>query len=381
MMALRSAGLTLSLVILAGSAHANPSSPWGEDPFWDRPAQRSSRVESLPDYRRPPPLMQSGEAVRDGGPRPAIAPRAPPIVAWRYDAYLPGSIVIDTSGRRLYFVLPGNRAFQYPISVGREGFVWAGTETISRKQAWPDWHPPEEMRKRDPKLPVKMTGGLKNPLGAMALYLGNTLYRIHGTNDEKTIGYASSSGCFRMMNSSVLHLAQFAQVGTSVSVVNALPNAPTPPVAARRPEAPPPVLRRPLDPPIARRPIEPASPPLARRPYDPEPPVDARRAEREPERDWPPRDAADLERDDPYMARGSDRSRLRPPPSMRDDYADVRVQEDLDDYDPYVARRPYTPRRFSAPRYRDDYYDGRRDSFASQRPGGRIWYDDERDDY
>ena len=96
---------------------------------------------------------------------------------------------------------------------------------ISRQQAWPDWHPPKEMIARDPRLPDKMTGGLKNPLGAQALYLGNTLYRIHGTNDPKTIGQAASSGCFRMMNEHVLHLASLATVGTPVTVVKQLATA------------------------------------------------------------------------------------------------------------------------------------------------------------
>src|SRR6185437_13791702 len=98
----------------------------------------------------------------------------------------------------------------------------SGTETVSRKQAWPDWYPPAEMRERDPQLPEKMAGGLKNPLGAMALYLGNTLYRIHGTNDAKSIGRAASSGCFRMLNAHVLHLASITEIGTTVNVVSSL---------------------------------------------------------------------------------------------------------------------------------------------------------------
>ena len=126
--------------------------------------------------------------IRDGGARPAIAPQAPVQVAFLHDFHI-NSIVIDTGGRKLYYVLPEGRAYEYAISVGREGFNWSGTEAVSRKQAWPDWYPPAEMRERDPRLPGKMTGGLKNPLGAMALYLGNTLYRIHGTNDaQKTMG-------------------------------------------------------------------------------------------------------------------------------------------------------------------------------------------------
>jgi lipoprotein-anchoring transpeptidase ErfK/SrfK len=141
-------------------------------------------------------------------------------------SYPANSIVIDTSARKLYFVLEGNRAYEYSISVGREGFNWSGTETISRKQAWPDWSPPAEMRERDPKLPEKMTGGIRNPLGATALYLGNTLYRIHGTNDVKSIGQAQSSGCFRMINAEVVHLASITPIGTPVSVVNSLTIAP-----------------------------------------------------------------------------------------------------------------------------------------------------------
>ena len=127
------------------------------------------------DYRRAP-------ITRSGGARPAIAPEAPPKVAF-HSNFVANSIVIDSQGRMLYFILSPTEAYQYPISVGREGFSWTGTEVISRKQEWPDWHPPKEMIARDPRLPDKMTGGLKNPLGALALYLGNTLYRIHGTND------------------------------------------------------------------------------------------------------------------------------------------------------------------------------------------------------
>lgn len=369
-MLLRPLALTLCLAAGSACAIADPYSPWSEEPFWDRPGSRNSRVESLPEYRPRQRAEQGGEALRDGGPRPTIAPQAPPIVSWRYSEHTAGSIVIDSGGRKLYFVLPGNRAFQYPISVGREGFAWAGTEKISRKQAWPDWHPPAEMRKRDPKLPVKMTGGLKNPLGAMALYLGSTLYRIHGTNDEKTIGHASSSGCFRMMNSAVLHLAQFAQVGTPVSVVNRLANPPEPPVA-RRPAQP--------QPPVARRPLPPAEPPVARRPLPPEdPPVATYRREREPEPDWPP--LAD-DRDAYSPAQGRRRSAPR---DSDDDVADVTVRPDrLDDYDPYTARQPYRGRRYARDRYRyrDFEYDEAPDSYAARRPGERIWYDDERDDY
>lgn len=197
---------------------------WADDIFQDR----SGRSERRYYYQQQPEPWERPaipNTVQDGGARPDIAPRAPPIVA--FSAVFPvNSIVIDTGARKLYFVLPNNRAFQYGISVGREGFNWSGTETVSRKQPWPEWHPPAEMRERDPKLPEKMTGGLRNPLGAIALYLGNTLYRIHGTNDVKSIGQAQSSGCFRMHNAEVLHLASITEVGTVVSVVSSLQNAP-----------------------------------------------------------------------------------------------------------------------------------------------------------
>jgi lipoprotein-anchoring transpeptidase ErfK/SrfK len=194
--------------------------PWAEDAFGERRSGSHERplVEPRSDQQR----STFGEPIRDGGPRPEIEAQAPAVVAFPYE-FAPSSIVIDTSGRRLYYVLGNNQAYMYPISVGREGFNWTGTETISRKQAWPDWYPPGEMRQRDPRLPEKMTGGTRNPLGAMALYLGTTLYRIHGTNDVKSIGQAQSSGCFRMMNAAVVHLASVAEVGTPVAVVTALP--------------------------------------------------------------------------------------------------------------------------------------------------------------
>jgi lipoprotein-anchoring transpeptidase ErfK/SrfK len=156
--------------------------------------------------------------LMSGGPRPEITPIPPKRVGFQ-SRYAPGTIIIDTAGRQLLLVENGGTALRYPISVGREGFSWTGEEKISRIAEWPDWHPPAEMRQRDPRLPEKMTGGIRNPLGAKALYLGNTLYRIHGTNDAKSIGRASSSGCFRMLNGHVLDLAERVAVGTKVVVV------------------------------------------------------------------------------------------------------------------------------------------------------------------
>jgi hypothetical protein len=156
----------------------------------------------------------------DGGERPDIKPAEPPIVYFDQNEDA-GSIIIDTQGRKLYYVLPGKKAYQYPISVGRDGFTWSGTERISRIAAWPAWTPPPEMHKRQPGLPITVSGGLKNPQGARAIYLGNTIYRIHGTNNDRTVGRANSSGCFRLTNEHVVHLASIAKVGAKVRVLQA----------------------------------------------------------------------------------------------------------------------------------------------------------------
>jgi lipoprotein-anchoring transpeptidase ErfK/SrfK len=156
----------------------------------------------------------------EGGARPDIQPTEPPIVYFD-QAEEPGTIIVDTKGLKLYYVLPGKKAYAYPISVGRDGFTWSGTERISRIAEWPSWTPPAEMHKRVPGLPITVTGGLRNPQGARALYLGSTIYRIHGTNNDRTVGRANSSGCFRLANTHVVHLASIAKVGTKVRVLQA----------------------------------------------------------------------------------------------------------------------------------------------------------------
>ena len=130
----------------------------------------------------------------------------------------PGTIVVNTNERFLYVVQPGGRAIRYGIGVGRDGFQWQGLLKITRKMEWPDWTPPEEMIERQPYLPRWMAGGPGNPLGARALYLGNTVYRIHGTNQPKTIGSAVSSGCFRLVNGDVIDPYDRIPVGTKVVV-------------------------------------------------------------------------------------------------------------------------------------------------------------------
>ena len=131
----------------------------------------------------------------------------------------PGTIVIDTANTYLYYVLGNGRAMRYGVGVGREGFIWAGTQTVTRKAEWPDWHPPAEMIARQPYLPRFMAGGPGNPLGARAMYLGSSVYRIHGTNDASTIGKFVSSGCIRLTNEDVADLFSRVAVGTKVVVL------------------------------------------------------------------------------------------------------------------------------------------------------------------
>ncbi len=130
----------------------------------------------------------------------------------------PGTIVINTTERRLYLLLGNGQALRYGIGVGRIGMTWSGTTRVSAKREWPDWTPPQQMRRRQPGLPAHMPGGPDNPLGARALYLGSSLYRIHGSNEPETIGQAVSSGCFRLTNEDVIDLYSRVPVGAAVIV-------------------------------------------------------------------------------------------------------------------------------------------------------------------
>jgi lipoprotein-anchoring transpeptidase ErfK/SrfK len=131
----------------------------------------------------------------------------------------PGTIIVNTTERRLYLVLEDGKALRYGIGVGRPGFEWKGGQTITMKQEWPDWRPPAEMLKRRPDLPRFMAGGEENPLGARAMYLGSSIYRIHGSNEPESIGHAVSSGCIRMLNEDVVDLYNRVKVGTRVVVL------------------------------------------------------------------------------------------------------------------------------------------------------------------
>ncbi len=193
--------------------------------------------EGRPDVLRPPQAIGAPANVAPGAvaPAPSQACRAedqPEVgqpkqlnpqfqrqVVPYQTKHPAGTIVIDTPSTFLYFVNGDGTAIRYGIGVGRDGFTWAGTEKITRMAEWPDWHPPAEMIERQPYLPRFMAGGESNPLGARALYLGKTIYRVHGTNQPSTIGSFVSSGCIRMLNADVEDLYTRVKVGTRVVVL------------------------------------------------------------------------------------------------------------------------------------------------------------------
>jgi lipoprotein-anchoring transpeptidase ErfK/SrfK len=178
--------------------------------------QAAAQFSAIRDY----------EVTMDIGDEPGAVPdqnyRLPPHLERKMVFYRthepPGTIIIETRERALFVVQRDNLALRYSIGVGREGFQWKGLLKVSRKAEWPDWRPPAEMIERQPYLPRFMAGGPGNPLGARALYLGESVYRIHGTNQPHTIGHAVSSGCFRLVNSDVIDLYERVPVGTRVVV-------------------------------------------------------------------------------------------------------------------------------------------------------------------
>ena len=171
----------------------------------DRQRQRSAAVQARPRVKK--------------RSKRSIDPRFLPATVDYSGKHKPGTVVIDTNERYLYLVQSGGMAKRYGVGVGRPGFEWAGTHKVTRKAEWPDWRPPKEMRQRQPNLPKYMPGGPNNPLGARAMYLGSTLYRIHGSNQPWTIGHAVSSGCIRMRNEDVMDLYERVKVGTKVIVL------------------------------------------------------------------------------------------------------------------------------------------------------------------
>ncbi len=187
------AGLVLAIG-LVGAAEAAGAAPW-----------------FAPDERYSSGFSPFGGAFTSGSPIPRTVVAFP-------GGYRPGTIVINTAERRLYFVLGDGQAIRYGVGVGRPGFAWGGVKRVSAKREWPSWTPPSQMLRRRPDLPRYMPGGIENPLGARAIYLGSTLYRIHGSNEPETIGQAVSSGCFRLTNDDVVDLYDRVKVGATVIV-------------------------------------------------------------------------------------------------------------------------------------------------------------------
>jgi len=207
--------------MMTGGAPAQP-----RDPFAPRrmAAPQPMPVQAPVAQPRPAPTVYPPVQVASYGNAPLEARRSVPTEYLRTEvdypsSERPGTIVVNTRDKHLYLVQEGGRAIRYGIGVGRPGFTWSGVKSVTRKAEWPDWTPPPEMLKRRPDLPSHMKGGPENPLGARALYLGSSLYRIHGTNEPYTIGQNVSSGCIRMMNQDVEDLYDRVKVGTKVVVL------------------------------------------------------------------------------------------------------------------------------------------------------------------
>ncbi|MGY8677952.1 L,D-transpeptidase [Bradyrhizobium sp. UFLA05-153] len=242
------ARVAIGAVAVAALGYSLLSRPASVQPI-RKPSAPQAMASSTPVYVSAP--------VHASAPAPILAPAPlaePPKAADGPGAFVrqvvdyashqaPGTVIIDTKNTFLYFVLNDAQAMRYGIGVGREGFTWSGEQTVARKAEWPDWHPPAEMVSRQPYLPRFMAGGPGNPLGARAMYLGETEYRIHGTNKPDTIGKRVSSGCIRLINEDVVDLYERVKVGAKVIVL--------PATAVRRPSqggAPPDAAFRSPDP-------------------------------------------------------------------------------------------------------------------------------------
>ena len=187
--------------------------------IFGRLAPQQQLIRAPQSYEDPWSGLRQTAVVRYEAPTSEMDPRfAKQTVRYITDEK-PGTVVVDTRSRFLYLVQENGKAIRYGVGVGRVGFTWSGIKTVSQKAEWPEWTPPAEMLKRRPDLPTWMAGGVDNPLGARAIYLGSTLYRIHGTDEPGTIGQAVSSGCFRMNNDDVMDLYDRVKIGTRVVVI------------------------------------------------------------------------------------------------------------------------------------------------------------------
>ncbi|QRE73604.1 L,D-transpeptidase [Methylobacterium aquaticum] len=201
----------LAGLVCAVTAWAAPAAAYEIDPLTRQPLDQPLAVT----VRSAAPAAAAVDPLDASVPKLSPIPRETVAYSGPYGA---GTIVVSTAERRLYYVLGNGQALRYGVGVGRPGFTWNGVQTISMKREWPDWRPPAQMIRRRPDLPRYMKGGPENPLGARAMYLGGSLYRIHGSNEPETIGTAVSSGCIRMTNDDVMDLYTRAKVGTKVIV-------------------------------------------------------------------------------------------------------------------------------------------------------------------
>ena len=195
---------------------------------WKTTPSRTALGRRAPSDGEPQPAISRRALGRMDGDDTRLAPRLRRQVVEYQTSEPAGTIIVDTANTHLYFVMGSGLATRYGIGVGREGFTWSGRERITRMAEWPDWRPPAEMIERDPDLPRFVPGGLNNPLGARALYLGQTLYRIHGTNEPSSIGTFASSGCIRLRNEDILDLYERVSVGAPVVVLGASTSASAP---------------------------------------------------------------------------------------------------------------------------------------------------------
>jgi len=209
-------------VLTMGAANAAPYDPFGSD---GDDYQEQSSPGGWPVYD--PYATQRGAGARgysqgygEAEAAQAQVARIPREIVEYDSRYAPGTIVVSTAERRLYYVMPGGQAVRYGVGVGRPGFTWSGVNKITAKREWPGWTPPAAMIARRPDLPRYMAGGIENPLGARAMYIGKSEYRIHGSNEPDTIGQAVSSGCIRMTNDDVSDLYERVKVGAKVVVLN-----------------------------------------------------------------------------------------------------------------------------------------------------------------
>ena len=201
---------------------AAPAAAYEIDPLTRQPLDNALLVRVRPQAEPvATPIPTANASLDPSDPLGSAVPQMSAIqretVAYN-GPYGAGTIVVSTAERRLYYVMGNGQALRYGVGVGRPGFTWGGVQTITMKREWPDWRPPSQMLRRRPDLPRFMKGGLENPLGARALYLGSSIYRIHGSNEPETIGGAVSSGCIRMTNDDVADLYTRAKVGTKVIV-------------------------------------------------------------------------------------------------------------------------------------------------------------------